>query len=113
MGFFAETGPADFFPQQTAIEFETGHWVRLGMSAVTATLAFVGFQRFSRDLLERADDITVLGEAGSGQAGIELVTRERPDVVLMDIRMPGGGGLEATRRIVAVPSPSLRSTELR
>lgn len=54
-----------------------------------------------RALLDRADDIDVVGMAGSGRAGVDLVTRTRPDVVLMDIRMPDGDGLTATQRIVA------------
>ncbi|WP_199429744.1 response regulator [Qaidamihabitans albus] len=53
-----------------------------------------------RALLDRADDLTVVGDAGTGDAGVELVGRHRPDVVLMDIRMPGGDGITATRRIV-------------
>jgi DNA-binding NarL/FixJ family response regulator len=56
-----------------------------------------------RALLERADDIVVVGEAAEGAAGVELVVRERPDVVFMDIRMQGVDGLAATRRIVADP----------
>ncbi|OLT11502.1 DNA-binding response regulator [Pseudonocardia sp. CNS-139] len=56
-----------------------------------------------RALLERTDDIVIVGEAGDGGAGVALVARERPDVVLMDIRMPGTDGLAATRRIVADP----------
>lgn len=47
-------------------------------------------------------DIDVIGQASSGEDAIEFVRRERPDIVLMDIRMPGIGGLEATRRILRV-----------
>ena len=56
-----------------------------------------------RALLERADDIAVVGVAADGAAGLALVRRERPDVVLMDIRMPGTDGLAATRAIVTDP----------
>lgn len=45
-------------------------------------------------------DIEVIGEASSGEEAIDAVRHQRPDIVLMDIRMPGIGGLEATRKIL-------------
>ncbi|MEV0155979.1 response regulator transcription factor [Micromonospora sp. NPDC050686] len=56
-----------------------------------------------RALLDRAPDLSVVGEAGDGESAVRLVRAERPDVVLMDVRMPGGDGIEATRRILADP----------
>src|SRR5256885_6369759 len=54
----------------------------------------VGF----RLILETEDGIEVVAEAGDGEEAIAAVRRQRPDVVLMDVRMPGLDGLEATDR---------------
>ncbi len=57
-----------------------------------------------RSLLEAEPDLEVVGEAGTGREAVALVTETRPDVVLMDIRMPDGDGLWATEQIVANPA---------
>jgi DNA-binding NarL/FixJ family response regulator len=53
------------------------------------------------DALNDADDIEVVATAADGEAGVRAVEQHRPDVVLMDLRMPGGGGLPATAAIAA------------
>ncbi|WP_433222360.1 response regulator [Dactylosporangium sp. CS-047395] len=60
--------------------------------------------RPSRALLDAEDDIDVVAEAGDGAEGVALAQRHRPDVVLIDVRMPLVDGIEATRRIAADPS---------
>jgi DNA-binding NarL/FixJ family response regulator len=54
-----------------------------------------------RGMLDAEDDLRVVGEASSGPAGVELAVAERPDIVLMDLRMPGGDGVAATEAILA------------
>jgi DNA-binding NarL/FixJ family response regulator len=57
-----------------------------------------------RALLDAQTDIEVVAEAADGDTAVALAREHRPDVVLMDVRMPGSDGLDATRRIVADPA---------
>ncbi|QFZ18944.1 response regulator [Saccharothrix syringae] len=57
-----------------------------------------------RALLDVEDDIEVVAEAGDGAEGVALAGRHLPDIALLDVRMPGVDGIEATRRIAADPA---------
>ncbi|MFH8500501.1 response regulator [Streptomyces coeruleorubidus] len=58
-----------------------------------------------RMILEPADDIEVVAEASDGSEGVIAVARHRPDVVLMDVRMPGMDGLTALKELRRAPNP--------
>jgi DNA-binding NarL/FixJ family response regulator len=60
---------------------------------------------FLRTILGSADDIEVVDEAHDGASGVEAVVRNRPDVVLMDLRMPGMDGLTAIERLAELREP--------
>ncbi len=59
------------------------------------------FRKGVASLLERVPDVELVGQAASGEEAIELVRAHQPDIVLMDLQMPGLGGIEATRAIAA------------
>ena len=72
---------------------------------MTIRVALVDDQSLVRSgfamVLSVEDDIEVIGQAANGAEAVELITTERPDVVLMDVQMPVLDGIEATRQIVA------------
>lgn len=65
-------------------------------------------RRGLRALLDTLDGIEVVGESGDGEAAVDQALQLEPDVVLMDLHMPGMGGIEATRRIAQLrPAPAV------
>lgn len=58
-----------------------------------------------RSVVESQDDFTVVGEAATGEDAVRRAALDQPDLVLMDLQMPGEGGAAATRKISQLPSP--------
>ena len=60
------------------------------------------FRRVARAVVEATEQFEVVGEASSGEGSIELAARLAPDLIVMDVRMPGIGGVEAAERVRAL-----------
>jgi two-component system chemotaxis response regulator CheB len=72
---------------------------------ITDDSAFM--RRAIQKMLEKESDIQVIGTAASGEEGIEMIERLKPDVCTMDVEMPGMGGLEAARTVLARRGPPI------
>lgn len=91
-----------------------GHGARRGTGARVTSVRIVLvddhelMRRGIRTIVSAQPDLEVVGEAGSGEEALDVVRALAPDVVCMDVQMPGIGGLEATRQLVADPAVSAR-----
>jgi DNA-binding NarL/FixJ family response regulator len=63
------------------------------------------FREASRMVVEMTDGFEVVGEAANGEQALELTAQLQPDLVLMDVQMPGVDGIDTTRQIRALPNP--------
>lgn len=68
---------------------------------------FMAVRKAMRTLLERADDIEVIGEAADGQEAVDYVKQSVPDIIVMDVSMPRMDGIEAAGKIVTF-NPNIR-----
>ncbi len=73
----------------------------LGMTTIVLADDSPLIRRYLREILEATPDLTLLGETGNGSEVVDLVERLQPDVLVLDLALPGMNGLEITRQIVA------------